>query len=221
MTAPKEIKQLVAKALGLGDASSWFEPLYEAASGNADQVPWARLTAHPELIDFLETQKIEGQGRSALVVGCGLGDDAEELSRRGFKVTAFDISPTAIQWCQQRFPDSEVSYHVADLFKPPKAWHNAFDFVVEIHTIQALPLKMRPQTIKQLSRLIAVPGEIFIICRGRADTETNPDGPPWPLSPTELKEFENCGLQKVPCSKKTDTKTVDTEYHQILYRKND
>ncbi|MDZ7952448.1 hypothetical protein [Nostoc sp. DedQUE09] len=35
-------------------------------------------------------------GQKALVIGCGLGDDAEALAHLGFEVTTFDISPTAM-----------------------------------------------------------------------------------------------------------------------------
>ena len=52
--------------------------------------------------------------QKALIIGCGLGDDAEALAKLGFEVTAFDISTSAIAWCQQRFPDSTVNYLVAD-----------------------------------------------------------------------------------------------------------
>ncbi len=71
--------------------------------------------------------------RKALVVGCGLGDDAEFLSQQGFTVTAFDVSPTAIAWCKQRFPGSTVSYHVTDLFEPSAKWLSSFDFVLEYY----------------------------------------------------------------------------------------
>ena len=43
-------------------------------------------------------------GRTALIVACGLGDDAEEVSRRGYRVTAFDLVPAAIEHCRERFP---------------------------------------------------------------------------------------------------------------------
>ena len=47
-------------------------------------------------------------GKKALKIGCGLGDDAEYLTETGMEVTAFDISETAIRWCHERFPDSRV-----------------------------------------------------------------------------------------------------------------
>ena len=79
----------------------------------------------------------------ALIVGCGLGDDAEELVARGFDTTAFDIAATAIEWCVSRFPRSKVRYVVADLFHPPPSWSRAFALVVESNTLQVFPQEMR------------------------------------------------------------------------------
>jgi hypothetical protein len=42
----------------------------------------ASLAAHPALVSWLDRQPSAG-GATALVVGCGVGDDAEELVRRG------------------------------------------------------------------------------------------------------------------------------------------
>src|SRR5262245_10456194 len=107
--------QNIAKEhLEKNDPTGWFEPLYAAAAGDAGSIPWADLAPNPNLIKWLDDHAIAGNGRRALVVGCGLGDDAEELARRGFAVTAFDISPTAIEWCRKRFADTPVSYCVAD-----------------------------------------------------------------------------------------------------------
>ena len=36
----------------------------------------------------------------ALIIGCGLGDDAIGLENIGFTVTAFDISQHCIDWCK-------------------------------------------------------------------------------------------------------------------------
>ena len=75
----------------------------------------------------MDERGVEGEGRSAIVIGCGLGDDAEALQQLGFQVTASDIAATAIDWCHQRFPNSNVNYRVADLFNLDPTWHAAFD----------------------------------------------------------------------------------------------
>ena len=111
-------RQIAQKHLEVGDPLGWFEYLYSLAGENPWIIPWADLRPNPNLINWLDQQHIVGLGK-ALKVGCGLGDDAEELARRGFETTAFDISKTAIAWSQRRFPQSQVSYIVSDLFSSP------------------------------------------------------------------------------------------------------
>ncbi|HEY0637567.1 MAG TPA: class I SAM-dependent methyltransferase [Pseudonocardiaceae bacterium] len=130
-------------------------------------------------------------GRTALVIGCGLGDDAEEVARRGWRVTAFDAAPTAIRWCLRRFPGSPVEYRVADLFALPDT---TYDLVVEINTIQALPPGRRPATIAAIAATVAPGGTLFVRCLARED-DTPPRGRPWPVSRAELAAFGDAGLR--------------------------
>ncbi|MGB3511484.1 MAG: class I SAM-dependent methyltransferase [Microcoleaceae cyanobacterium] len=176
--------------------TGWFEVLYSEAEGDATQIPWARLTTHPYLQDWLNISQPQGEGRTALVIGCGLGDDAEALAKLGFQVTAFDISPTAIAWCHKRFPDSSVNYLVADLLALDAEWYSKFDLVVESRTIQALPVEMRRQVINCIAPLVASGGILLIITRVR-DTDALPEGPPWALSEQELGQFIELGFQEV------------------------
>ncbi len=125
-------------ALNRGDHVGWFEELYAAAESGSAVVPWADLHVNPQLSSWnlLDTARIS----SALVVGCGLGDDAEWLAAQGFAVTAFDISATAIVACRRRFPHSSVDYVQTSLLSPPAEWiADPFDLVVESYTIQVLP----------------------------------------------------------------------------------
>lgn len=181
------IQSIVDQHLSAGDAVGWFESLYAAAAGNPSVIPWADLKPNPNLVDWLNRGEIPFAGR-AVTVGCGLGDDAEELARRGFDVTAFDVSPTAIDWCRKRFPNSKVNYAVADLLNPPDDWRRRFDFVHETYTLQALPLEFRPRATHSVADFIAPGGHALIICRAR-DNDTPPAGPPWPLSREDLDQF--------------------------------
>jgi len=178
------------------DPSGWFEPLYADASGDTAQVPWAKNQAHPYLQQWLETYPPATTAKTALVIGCGLGDDAELLAELGYRVTAFDISPTAIAWCQQRFPDSQVDYQVADLFSLDPNWRGKFDFIFECRTIQALPLDVRSQVISAIAPLVAKEGTLIVVTRHREEN-TIPEGPPWALSSDELAQFVKSGLTEV------------------------
>lgn len=177
--------------------SDWFEPLYAQAAGDADRVPWALPGATPYLTDWLSQNQVNGEGRSAVVVGCGLGDDAEALAAAGFEVTAFDVSASAIAWAKQRFPQSKVTYAIADLFNFPAAWRGAFDLVFDFRTIQALPLTVRQAVIGQIAALGASDGTVLIATYLREDGAPAGENPPWPLTLEELSHFEAVGLSVV------------------------
>ncbi len=208
-TLQQKVKLLAPEALQKSEHSAWFDVLYSQANKDASQVPWAKLTAHPYLQDWLNDQIIQGQGKSALVIGCGLGDDAETLADLGFQVTAFDISPTAIAWAKERFPNSPVNYVVADLLALNPDWQGKFDFVFECRNIQALPLNIREKVINAITPLVAPGGTLLVITRIR-DFDAQPDGPPWPLSETELAQFQKFGLSEI--SRHT---FIESEHHQV------
>jgi len=192
-TARVRGQQLAQESLARGDATGWFETLYGSAHGDAHAVQWADMEVNPNLVVWLEHAGLRGEGKRALVIGCGLGDDAEELARVGFAVVAFDISPTAIAWCHERFPDSPVRYIAVDLFTSPPAWHGTFDFVLEVYTLQVLPPDLRPPAIARIAGYVAPGGRLLVICWGR-DGGDDPGRMPWPLTHPEVNLFRTHGL---------------------------
>jgi len=168
-----------------GEPLRWFEELYAGANRNSNEIPWARMEPHPKMVEWIANQP-DVQGK-ALVIGCGLGDDAEWLSVAGFEVTAFDISESSIQWCKERFPSTAVDYIVADLLNPPEAWFNAFDLVVEIHILQAIPEEVRDPAAAQIPGLLTSDGSLLCIGRLAGLQTPNESPPPWPLSRTWLE----------------------------------
>lgn len=193
---PSRVQELAEKSYARNDPTGWFEELYTAAVGNESAIPWAKLQVNPNLASWIDRQQLTGQNKTALVVGCGLGDDAEALAESGFRVTGFDISPTAIAWCQQRFPDTEVNYLVDDLLQPAKISDRQFDFILESYTLQALPAEVRPQGMETIGQLLAPGGTLLVICRGREANEPVGDLP-FPLTREELSYFEQLGLTLV------------------------
>jgi 2-polyprenyl-3-methyl-5-hydroxy-6-metoxy-1,4-benzoquinol methylase len=182
-----------------GEELRFFDEIYTQAEGNPDAVPWASLAAHPALVRWLDEQPAAEPGLRALVVGCGLGDDAEELARRGYAVTAFDLSPTAIDWCVRRFPNSAVNYEVADLFGIPAEWTGAFDLVVEIKTLQSVSPSSRVAAATALAATLRQGGRLFVHClAGRDDERANTR--PWPVSRADLGAFLDAGLAEVELS---------------------
>lgn len=172
-----------------------FEEIYARAGGDFAAAPWVMLAAHPMLVDWL-TSSPQASGRSALVVGCGLADDAEELAGRGHRVSAFDLSPTAIDWCRRRFPSSTVEYQVADLLSLPAPARAQSDLPVEINTLQSLPPQQRPAAMTAIAQTVRPGGRVFVRCLARDDEEAV-SSRPWPVSRAELQAFRAAGLQQL------------------------
>jgi len=183
------------------EATGWFAPLYTAARGGERQIPWDRGEAHTLLQEWTAARGLRGEGRRALVVGAGLGFDAEHLAALGFATTAFDVAPTAVDMARERFPGSAVDYRVADLLDLPREWTGAFDLVVEIITVQALPEELRTPATTAVASTVAPGGTLFVIS-GIRDGAPEP-GPPWPLTREQVEAFaagdlELRSLDRVP-----------------------
>ncbi len=195
MDVRERTQELAAEFLTRGDATGWFEALYREAAGDNERIPWADLEPNPFFVKFAKKTELKGNGRTALVVGCGLGDDALFLHELGFKVTAFDISETAIEWAKKLHEDTDIIFETADLFSPMRDWKSGFDFVLEVYTIQPLPISIRPRVIDAISGFAGPNGKIVVVTRGRENDEI-PAELPWALSPDDLSRFEKNGLRK-------------------------
>jgi len=197
MATPEEIaRQLAAQAVAADDATAWFERVYAAAEAGETEVPWDRAAPNRLLVQWAIDGRLAGNGRRAVVVGCGLGDDAEFMAGLGFATSAFDISATAVRAARRRYPDSLVSYSAADLLSLPAAWLESFDLVVESMTLQALPDPPRAAAIASVGRLVAPGGTLIVIARAREPGDPD-DGPPWALTHAEIDALAGPGLRPV------------------------
>ena len=177
------------------DPTGWFEALYKGAQGDHTKVFWADLEPNPYLLQWMNDNAASSAMQKAIVIGCGVGDDAEALSKQGYEVIAFDISPTAIDLCKQRFKTTNVQYLVADLFNLPETWIGKFDLVYECNTIQVLPGKYRNMAREAMISMLAPSGHILVSCRSRNKGEQL-DAIPLPLDRDEIDECRQKGKLK-------------------------
>jgi SAM-dependent methyltransferase len=191
-----ETRRIAARSRDEADPTAWFEQLYSAASDGTATVPWDRGGPHPMLASWVAANEPTGTGRQALVVGCGLGDDAELIGSLGFDTIAFDISPTAVATAQGRYPSSPVTYLVRSLFELPTEWAEGFDFVFESQTVQSMPVAMRPAATAAVQSAVAPGGELLVVAASREPDEPD-DGPPWPLTRADIDAFAGAGLRAV------------------------
>ncbi len=218
MRTSKLATQSLAEAYAKrGDPNGRFEEFYARADGDIHNVYWADLKPSPLLLDYLEKHKVQ-TGAQAITIGCGLGDDAEALSQYGFHVTAFDISPSAINMCRQRYPDTAVDYMVADLFNHPANWMGRFDLVYECNTIQILKGPDRVRAVNAMANLLAPKGEILVSCRSRNAGEQS-DAFPLALDRAEIDGFQRAGLTEKSFISYDDDQDPPVSHFFAVYRR--
>jgi SAM-dependent methyltransferase len=171
------------------------------------------------LAEWTSSQRLDGAGRRAIVVGCGLGADAEHVAAFGFDTVAFDVSPTAVAIARSRYLGSAVRYAAADLLALPPEWHRAFELVVEIFTVQALPDPPRREAIVNVGRLVAPSGTLLAIAaRHTADEKIGP-GLPWPLHQEEIEAFATDGAAIHRIEQLTDPGRPDNPQWRAEFRR--
>jgi hypothetical protein len=195
---PADVPALVEEHLGAGRPTGWFEPLYAAADGRADEVPWGGADPHPYVTDWLADPVVAPPGRRAVVVGGGLGGDALATHEHGYDVTVFDVAPSAVAWSRRRLP-AAVDVRVADLLDLGDALVGAFDLVVEVRTVQSLPGVVRDAAMHAVASLAAPGGVVLVVTllATSAETAATWTGPPWAQAPSELAAYRAGGLERV------------------------
>jgi len=201
--------------MSIKKSNDFFESIYLQSQGDQDKVPWAEMQANKYLTEYLEQNLGEGK---AIVIGCGLGDDAVALDEAGFNVTAIDVSQTAIDWCNKRFAHTEVDFKIHDIFELPEEMLGQYDFIFESRTIQSLPLEFRDKIIGVISSLLAPKGKLLVIADGKNQGEKR-NGPPWPLERNEVRLFENYDLNELEFSIFTGKNQLSSLKFRALYQK--
>ena len=200
------------------EENNFFESIYKNADKDKlSDIPWATLSANVYLLEYLANEE-KVEGKRALVIGCGLGDDALALEAQGYTVDAMDISPSAIELAKERHKTSETNFHVADIFDMPKSSNEAYDFVYEGLTVQSLPREDREKLIDIITGLVAYGGTLLVYAHTQNDKDNN-GGPPWPLYAREFTLFEQNGLKKVSEVKETEAKTIAPSKCCVVYKK--
>ena len=192
----------------------FFNTVYDRALKDAAQIPWADMAPKSQISQWLKANP--GNGKCALDVACGLGDNAEEISRSGYQTTAFDLSQTAIDWALRRFEKSKVHYLSANMFEPPADWQHGFDLVNECYTLQALPPPILEKSIRAICNLVKPMGTLLIYTRLR-DDDVSADGPPWPLLVNEAMSFAQLGFDLISDERFVVTRGEREITHQFAH----
>ncbi len=210
--------ELGLRAVADGQPTRWYDELWSAADRGEVALPWDHTDPHPLLADWVAAAG-DGDGRRAVVVGCGLGADSEHLAGHGWRTTAFDISPAAVAAVRRRYPDSAVDYRVGNLLEPDDELVGAFDLVVEIFTLQALHPSLRDQAVAGLHALLAPGGTALVVQVVRRDGEPVPDEPPWTLTRAEMEAVARDGVRLESLDEVVPRDRVNPHWRMLLTRR--
>jgi 2-polyprenyl-3-methyl-5-hydroxy-6-metoxy-1,4-benzoquinol methylase len=196
-------------------ASEWFNEVYEKHKENHHNIPWARKAVNPLLQTYLDDRMQTHKGK-ALVVGCGLGDDAHALEVAGYDVVAIDVSQAALDIARERSIDSGIIYEKQDIFDMPQKYDGYFDFVFEALTIQSLPVKFREKMIEAVAKTLAPGGKLLVVAHQK---QREFDGPPWPLTKEQIDMFKNHDLKELEFDIHTEESNISNSRFRVLYQK--
>ncbi len=116
------------------EASSRFDAIYRCRfrGGSRD---WSTPDTAREILDYFDLllRRAYVSGTELLELGCGTGTLSFPLARRGFQVTALDISPVAIAAARRRARTAEqrVAFRVHDIRHPLPALAGRYSVVVD------------------------------------------------------------------------------------------
>jgi ubiquinone/menaquinone biosynthesis C-methylase UbiE len=140
-----------------------YDELYRDAAGSGGP-PWNIGRPQPALAKVLDDGV---KGPKVLDVGCGTGDLAIALARRGFDVTAIDISPVAIDIARAKAAREGLTVHfeVQDATKlslPSAPFDSVFDSGL-LHSLDRRGGGEVDDYLALLPRLAAPGASVFVL----------------------------------------------------------
>ena len=166
--------------------------------------PWMNPYKFPWIMLRIEREAEVLQGKHLLEVGCGLGFDSLEFLRRGVRVTATDLTPTAVELARRHFeiegvaPEEVRMENALELSFPDDTFdavwangvlHATGDTARAISEVRRV-LKPRGRAI--ISHFYRRPSWMYLIHRlGRENIEHRDEDPPVNefLSDNEIEEM--------------------------------
>ena len=153
---------------------------------NVEIMPWYAKNLDHDLENEIES-KILNTG-NFLDLGTGPGTQALQLTKYHFKITATDISSSAIEKAKKL--SNKVNFLVDDILNS-KLPDKKFDFIFDRGIFHIFDVSQRPQYVKQIKRILNDNGILFLKCMSNDDKNLPDDGMPHKLSKQEIMDSFN------------------------------
>jgi 2-polyprenyl-3-methyl-5-hydroxy-6-metoxy-1,4-benzoquinol methylase len=137
-----------------------WEELYQQQA--VEVMPWF----NPELDEDLKAalDNLGLRSASILDLGTGPGTQAMQLARKGFDVTATDISETAIRLAEKKSKDQglKIDWQQDDILDTHL--RRQFDLIFDRGCFHVLPPERRQDYVDSVARLLKQDGYLFLKC---------------------------------------------------------
>jgi len=133
------------------------------------KMPWYEKSLDHDLENEIISANLS-KGRF-LDLGTGPGTQALQLSKRGFDVTATDLSENAID--QAKKQSNKVNF-VTDDFLNSTLQDDEFDYIFDRGCFHVFDSSQRPKYVEQIKRILKNNGKLFLKCMS-IDEKNLPD----------------------------------------------
>lgn len=159
-----------------------WEQLYQDKP--VETMPWFNPDLDPDLDKALTQLNLHTS--TALDLGTGPGTQAMALAQRGFKVTATDLSATAIQKAQSiaREKGLDISWKQDDILN--STLDQEFDFVLDRGCFHVLPPERRQDYVRVVASLIKPNGYLLLKCFSHLEQQ---EEGPYRFTPEAIEEI--------------------------------
>jgi SAM-dependent methyltransferase len=149
-------------------AAGW-EQLW--SSTPLEQLPWHADRVEPPLAAALDARA--GAGKRLLDLGTGAGLVAIEAARRGFRVTATDIAPSALGRARERAGELPILFVLDDV--TASRLDGRFDVAVDVGLLHCLPRESWPAYAAAVTELTVPGGSLLVVAhQPGGELATNP-----------------------------------------------
>jgi len=166
---------------------------------------------HDIIADFISKTNLPLTAQG-LDLGCGAGNNAIWLTRQGFRMSGIDISPTAIEWANEKMlkENLKIDFKLGSAVTLDKFEDNSFDFIIDSTCLHCIIGSDREILFKNVVRTIKKGGYFLIMTMAMpypVEMETNFDKSTNCLlrngkhvryfghEEDILKEIKHCGLE--------------------------
>jgi 2-polyprenyl-3-methyl-5-hydroxy-6-metoxy-1,4-benzoquinol methylase len=125
-------------------------------------------SSHSDYVALLETvesllPQAASNGARVLEIGCGAGNLSLLLAKRGWVMTAVDISPAAIEWAAERSAqDPAVEFRVDDVRELSTCGDARFDVVIDGHCLHCIIGDDRGRCLRSIRRVLKDRGVLLV-----------------------------------------------------------